>query len=272
MSQAKIRVCKLKKGFADKQVLDGVDLEIMPGESMVVIGMSGSGKSVLMKCILGLLRPDGGQVLVDGEDWCALPEEEQLKRMRKIGMVFQGAALFDSLPVWENVAFSLLQRRMSRRQAKARAAEVLELVGLHGVEDKMPAELSGGMAKRVALARALAMDPEIVFFDEPTSGLDPISAGVITTLIRDLSHKMRMTSVVVTHDVEAGLKIADHVVLLWQGKVIAEGDAKSIRESTDARVRQFIEGRPDGPIPFSRSTTAYLDDLLHKPGTVRLEP
>ena len=146
----------------------------------------------------------------------------------------------------------------------------LEQVGLRGFENLMPSQLSGGMAKRVAFARALAMDPEVVFFDEPTSGLDPISAGVIASLIGDITKRTRMTSIVVTHDVHAGLDIADHVILLWQGKVIAEGTSDIIRNSDDERVQQFIQGRPDGPIPFSRSETSYIEDLLHKPGTVRI--
>jgi phospholipid/cholesterol/gamma-HCH transport system ATP-binding protein len=146
----------------------------------------------------------------------------------------------------------------------------LEQVGLRGFESLMPSELSGGMAKRVAFARALAMDPKVVFYDEPTSGLDPISAGVIATLIADMTKTTKMTSVVVTHDVQVGLSIADHIILLWQGRIIAEGDPETVRNSDDERVRQFLEGRPDGPIPFSRSKTTYIDDLLHKPGTVRL--
>jgi len=148
----------------------------------------------------------------------------------------------------------------------------LEQVGLRGFENMMPSELSGGMAKRVAFARAMSMDPKIVFFDEPTSGLDPISSGVISTLIQNTARKNRMTSIVVTHDVPAGLSIADHVILLWQGCIIAKGAPDTIRNSDDARVQQFLEGRPDGPIPFSRSTTSYIDDLTHRPGTVRLAP
>jgi len=248
MSRAKIRVCRLKKSFAGRPVLDGVDLEIMPGESMVVIGMSGSGKSVLLKCILGLLRPDAGQVLVDGEDWCALPQTEQLKRMHRVGMVFQGAALFDSLPVWENVAFALLQRGETRRKARARASEVLELVGLRGIDDKMPAELSGGMAKRVGLARAICHRPEIIFYDEPTSGLDPIMADVITRLIRRLHEEFKVTSLTIAHQMKLAAEFGDRVAMLYRGRIHRQMAASDLESCQDPIVRQFVEGRAEGPI------------------------
>jgi len=268
-----IRCQRLVKRFAGTAALDGVDLAVREHAITVILGGSGSGKTTLLRLMAGLDRPTDGHVWFEGEDLAAITRSRLYQLREKMGMVFQYSALLNSLNVYDNVAFPLHEHSdLDESVVRTIVTMKLEQVGLRGMEHLMPSELSGGMAKRVALARALAMDPKIVFFDEPTSGLDPISAGVITTLIHDLTQKTRMTSVVVTHDVEAGLKIADHVVLLWQGNVIAEGDAQSIRESRDARVRQFIEGRPDGPIPFSRSTTAYIDDLLHKPGTVRLHP
>jgi phospholipid/cholesterol/gamma-HCH transport system ATP-binding protein len=182
----KLRVCHLSKHFGKKRVLEDVSLEVAKGESMLIIGLSGTGKSVLMNCILGLLKPDGGQVLVDGEDWSTLPEEEQLERMQRIGMVFQNSALFDSLPVWQNVAFALLQRGMPAKEARKNADEVLDLVGLPDTGDLMPAELSGGMTKRAGLARAICHKPEMIFYDEPLSGLDPVMSDAITQLMRRL--------------------------------------------------------------------------------------
>lgn len=267
-----IRCQQLGKRFAGVAALDGIDLSVREQAITVILGGSGSGKTTLLRLLSGLDRPSVGHVWFQGEDLATIPRQRLYELREAMGMVFQYSALLNSLNVYGNVAFPLHEHtELDESVVRTIVTMKLEQVGLRGMEHLMPSELSGGMAKRVALARALAMDPKIVFFDEPTSGLDPISAGVITTLISDLSRKTRMTSVVVTHDVEAGLAIADYVVLLWQGKIIAEGSAQSIRESEDARVRQFIEGRPDGPIPFSRSTTAYLDDLLHKPGTVRLQ-
>lgn len=256
MSRPKIQVCNLHKAFKDKQVLRGVDLEIYPGESMVVIGMSGSGKSVLMKCILGLLKPDSGQVLVDGEDWCALPEEEQLKRMRKIGMVFQAAALFDSLPVWENVAFALLRQGMDRKEARLRASEVLEMVGLTNVEDKMPAELSGGMAKRVGLARAICHRPEIVFYDEPITGLDPIMSDVITRLMRRLHEEFKVTSITIAHQMKLATEFGDRVAMLYRGRIHRQMAASELQSCTDPIVRQFVDGRAEGPIKIHEEDLA----------------
>ena len=199
-------------------------------------------------------------------------KQKRLYELRaKMGMVFQYSALLNSLSVYENVAFPLREHsKLDEDVIRTMVTMKLEQVGLRGFEAMMPSQLSGGMAKRVAFARALAMDPQVVFFDEPTSGLDPISAGVISNMIGDLTQRAKMTSIVVTHDVHAGLDIADHVILLWQGEVIAEGTSDVIRNSQDERVLQFIEGRPDGPIPFSRSETSFIDDLMHKPGTVRL--
>jgi len=246
-------------------------MRVREHKTTVIMGGSGSGKTTLLRLIAGLEPPTSGDIRYKEEDFVHMPRKRLYELRESMGMVFQYSALLNSLNVYNNVAFTLHEHTdLDEDVIRTIVTMKLEQVGLRGMDCLMPSELSGGMAKRVALARAIAMDPAIVFFDEPTSGLDPISAGVIISLIRDLTEKTHSTSVVVTHDVEAGLSIADHVLLLWQGCVIAEGNADDIRNSTDERVRQFIEGRPDGPIPFSRRTTSYIDDLLHKPGTVRL--
>ncbi len=258
--------------YGDTAALDHVNIHVRAQATTVILGGSGSGKTTLLRIMAGLKHPTEGRVWFQGEDLIHIPRKRLYELRQYMGMVFQYSALLNSLNVYDNVAFVLHEHSdLDESIIHTIVTMKLEQVGLRGMEKMMPSELSGGMAKRVALARAIAIDPKVVFFDEPTSGLDPISAAVITTLIRDMTQKMRMTSVVVTHDVDAGLSIADHVVLLWQGQVIAEGTPADIRNSTDERVCQFIEGRPDGPIPFSRSTTSYLDDLTHKPGTVRLE-
>jgi len=268
-----IRCKALSKIYAGNPALNGVDLHVRARETTVIMGGSGSGKTTLLRLIAGLEQPNSGEIYYGDEDFLNMPHRRLYELRQSMGMVFQYSALLNSLNVYDNVAFTLHEHsKLDDEIIHTIVTMKLEQVGLRGMEHLMPSELSGGMAKRVALARAIAMDPGIVFFDEPTSGLDPISAGVITSLIHDLSLKSHHTSVVVTHDVEAGLSIADHVVLLWQGEIIAEGTADDIRHSDDARVRQFIEGKPDGPIPFSRSTITYIDDLLHKPGTVRMEP
>jgi len=244
----KIQVCNVHKCFNDKHVLNGVDLEVMPGESMVIIGLSGTGKSVLMKCILGLLRPDRGQILVDGEDWCALSRREQLERMRRIGMVFQSSALFDSLPVWENVAFALLQQGVDPRRARERASRVLDLVGLSGTEDLMPAELSGGMTKRAGLARAICHNPEMVFYDEPLTGLDPVMAAVITRLMQKLHGEFKSTSLTIAHSMMLAREFGDRIAMLLQGKIHQILSPDELDSCQDPVVRQFVEGRAEGPI------------------------
>jgi len=269
---AMIRCKALTKMFGDAAALDSVDIHVRAHKTTVIMGGSGSGKTTLLRLIAGLEKPTSGDIFYGDEDFIQMPRSRLYELRQTMGMVFQYSALLNSLNVYDNVAFTLHEHSdLDEDIISTIVTMKLEQVGLRGMEKLMPSELSGGMAKRVALARAMAMDPEIIFFDEPTSGLDPISAGVITSLIHDLSVKSHHTSVVVTHDVDAGLRIADYVVLLWQGKVIAEGSADDIRHSEDARVRQFIEGSPDGPIPFSRSSTSYVDDLLHKPGTVRMD-
>ncbi|MDX8383480.1 MAG: ATP-binding cassette domain-containing protein [Ghiorsea sp.] len=267
-----IKTQALTRHFGAMKALDGVDLHIKQGEVTAIMGGSGSGKTTLLRLLAGLEKPTSGSILFADEDLASISRQRLYEIRMRIGMVFQYSALLNSLDVYENVAFPLHEHtELDESVIQTMVTMKLEQVGLRGFECMMPSQLSGGMAKRVAFARALAMDPQVVFFDEPTSGLDPISAGVVSSLIHETTAKTRMTSVVVTHDVQAGLKIADHVILLWQGKVIAEGKPEDIQNSNDPRVEQFVEGRPNGPIPFSRSQTAYIDDLMHKPGCVRLD-
>ena len=249
-SVPKIRVRGLRKAFGDKMVLDGVDLDVMPGTSMVVIGGSGSGKSVLLKCILGLLDADAGTIEIDGQDLLAMPAPARAAARSRIGMLFQNAALFDSLPVWENVAFGLLaQRRVSRAEAKRRAADVLGQVGLAAsVGDLSPSELSGGMQKRVGLARAIAARPDILFFDEPTTGLDPIMGAVIDELIVDCVKRLGSTAVAITHDMPSAQRIGDRAAMLLNGTLIWQGPASALLTSGNPAVDQFTHGRSEGPI------------------------
>ncbi|RMH61925.1 MAG: ATP-binding cassette domain-containing protein [Zetaproteobacteria bacterium] len=246
--QVKIATRGLCKSFAGRPVLDHIDLDIMTGESHVIIGLSGAGKSVLLKCILGLIRPDAGSVFVNGENWCALSAEARLSRMRCIGVVFQGAALFDSLPVWRNVAFVLLQQGMAERQARARAEEVLDWVGLPNIADKMPAELSGGMKKRVGLARAFCHRPEIILYDEPLSGLDPVMSDVIITLMTRLHEEHRVTSLTIAHNMNLVRKFADRVSMLYNGKIHQQLPRDQVDQCQDPVFRQFVEGRAHGPM------------------------
>jgi phospholipid/cholesterol/gamma-HCH transport system ATP-binding protein len=246
----KIRVRQLRKRFGPKVVLDGVDLEVADGESLVVIGGSGTGKSVLLKCILGILTPDSGSIEIDGVDLTTLSRHERDAVMQRFGMLFQGSALFDSLPVWQNVAFRLLQiERLGRPAAREKAIETLGMVGLGAsVADLSPAELSGGMQKRVALARAIAAQPEILFFDEPTTGLDPIMADVINGLIARLVRQLGATAISITHDLASARKIADRVAMIYKGKIIWQGPVGEIDASGNPYVDQFIHGRAEGPI------------------------
>ncbi len=250
MTTPKIRVRGLSKAFGEKRVLDGVDLDVMPRTSMVVIGGSGSGKSVLLKCILGLIEPDAGTVEIDGRDVLTMDRHEREAVNRRIGMLFQAGALFDSLPVWENVAFGLLaQGHMSRPDAQARAGEVLAQVGLApSVGDLSPAELSGGMQKRVGLARAIASQPDILFFDEPTTGLDPIMGAVIDGLIVDCVKRLGSTAVAITHDMASAARIGDRAAMLFQGRIVWEGPAPALLDSGNTVVDQFTHGRREGPI------------------------
>ena len=249
-STAKVELRGVKKRFGDKVVLDGLDLTIQPGESLVVIGGSGTGKSVMIKCVLGILRPEAGEIYVDGKDVTRLRGGSREAIQKKFGMLFQGAALFDSLPVWENVAFGLIQGRgMKRRKARDIAMEKLAKVGLGPeVGQLCPAELSGGMQKRVGLARAMAADPEIIFFDEPTTGLDPIMADVINNLIVDTVKGTGTTTLSITHDLVSARKIADRIAMLYNGKIIWQGPTAEIDNSGNPYVDQFIHGREEGPI------------------------
>lgn len=250
MDVPKIALKGVKKSFGPKVVLDGIDLDIQRGESVVIIGGSGTGKSVLLKSILGILQPDAGAIQIDGEDTTHIGGRERERAMAKFGMLFQGAALFDSLPVWENVAFGLMQgQRVGRKEAKERAVATLGAVGLGpDVANLFPSELSGGMQKRVGLARAICTRPEIIFFDEPTTGLDPIMADVINDLIVKCVKDLGATALSITHDMASARKIADRIAMLYQGKLIWVGPVSEIDNSGNAYVDQFIHGRADGPI------------------------
>ncbi len=250
----KIRVRGLRKSFGSKCVLEGVDLDVMPGTSTVVIGGSGSGKSVLLKCILGLIEPDEGEIAIDGVDVLRLGPPEAATRRARIGMLFQNAALFDSLPVWENVSFGLLAgqrggRKLKRPEARREADRLLGLVGLApSVGDLSPSELSGGMQKRVGLARAVAADPDIMLFDEPTTGLDPIMGAVIDELIVDLVKRLGSTAIAITHDMASAVRIADRAAMLHKGRIAWEGAGAQLMSSGVAVVEQFTHGRSEGPI------------------------
>jgi len=246
----KIALQGVKKRFGPKVVLDGVDLKVGKGESVVIIGGSGSGKSVTIKSVLGIIRPEAGKIYVDGKETTHMGGRAREAVLKKFGMLFQSAALFDSLPVWENVAFGLIQGRgMNRKQAKDIAIAKLAKVGLGSeVANLSPSELSGGMQKRVGLARAIAADPEILFFDEPTTGLDPIMADVINDLITSTVKDLGVTAVSITHDMTSARKISDRIAMLYKGKIIWQGPTKDIDHSGNEYVDQFIHGRAEGPI------------------------
>lgn len=247
-----IELSGVYKAFGSNQVLNGVDLSIARGESMVIIGGSGTGKSVMLKSVLGLVTPDRGTITLAGQD---VARHERDAFLARFGMLFQGAALFDSMPVWENVAFRLLRGRLKRPKHEAReiAVEKLRRVGLGPqVADLFPAELSGGMQKRVGLARAIAANPEIIFFDEPTTGLDPIMSGVINELIREIVTEMGATAMTITHDMTSVRAIADRVAMLHGGIVRWTGSVTEMDDTSDPYVQQFIHGRAEGPIPSVR--------------------
>lgn len=243
MTAKAIELRRLYKAFNGNQVLQGLDLAIEAGEILTILGGSGTGKSVLLKLIIGLMKPDAGQVLVEGDDIVPLQEEELLKVRRKVGMLFQGAALFDSLTAKENVAFPLREHtQMTEAEIQERVAEVLALVGMAGVEEKLPSELSGGMRKRVGLARAVALTPRIVLYDEPTTGLDPRNVDKINELITDLRAKLHVTSVVVTHDIQSALRISDRVALLSEGRIAETGTPADITRAERSVVQEFLAG------------------------------
>lgn len=246
----KIKLQDVGKSFGSKTVLNGVDLSVLQGESMVIIGGSGTGKSVMLKCILGLMKPDTGAVFIDGIDVSTLDSKARQNLMKKFGMLFQGGALFDSMKVWENIAFGLIQgQQMNRDDAHKIAMEKLRQVGLTPqTGDLFPAEISGGMQKRVSLARAIATSPEIIFFDEPTTGLDPIMADVINDLIVDCVKDLGATAVTITHDMTSARKIADKIAMIHEGQIIWTGDVQTLDTSNNDYVEQFIHGCADGPI------------------------
>jgi len=249
-ADSKISLRGVCKRFGSNVVLDNFDLEVKRGESVVVIGGSGTGKSVMLKCILGLLKPESGSIRVDSQEATTMNSRAREAMMRKFGMLFQGAALFDSLPVWANVAFGLIAgHKMKRAMARDIAIEKLAMVGLGPeVGDLSPAELSGGMQKRVGLARAIAAEPEIIFFDEPTTGLDPIMADVINDLIVDCVRELGATTLSITHDMASARKIADRIGMLYHGRIIWIGPVSEIDHSGNPYVEQFINGRAEGPI------------------------
>lgn len=266
-STIKIRVANLYKSFGENQVLQGVDLEVHRGESMVVIGGSGSGKTVLIKCIIGLVQPDKGEIYVDGLEISSLNEKRMNEVRKKFGMLFQWGALFDSMTVWENVGFGLRhQTHLKEEDIRRIASEKLALVGLKNVEDLMPSELSGGMRKRVSLARAIAIEPEILLYDEPTTGIDPIMADAINDLIIEMREKLDVTSIAITHDMRSAYKIGDRVAMLYQGKIIEVGTPEEIKGSSNLIVQQFIEGKSKGPIRTVDPTLLTLPSRSHRHG------
>ncbi len=250
MAEGHIVLEDVRKSFDSKHVLNGLNLSVPKGHSLVVIGGSGTGKSVMLKCILGILRADSGSIKIGGEEVVGLKGKARDEYLARFGMLFQGSALFDSLPVWENVAFGLIQgRNMARAKAKDIAMEKLGQVGLGADVGKLyPAELSGGMQKRVGLARAIAADPEIIFFDEPTTGLDPIMGDIINKLIVDCVERLGATTISITHDMASARKIADDIAMIHKGEIIWQGPAKSIDYSNNPYVDQFVHGRGTGPI------------------------
>ena len=246
----KLKVKELSKSFGKKTVLNKLDLDLHKGESLVVIGGSGTGKSVMLKCILGLMNADSGSVLVDDQEILKMNQSEREKLMHKFGMLFQGAALFDSINVWENIAFGLIQgQNINKRKAREIAFEKLTAVGLSAdVGNLYHSELSGGMQKRVALARAIATEPEIIFFDEPTTGLDPIMADVINELIIKITKESGTTTLSITHDMASARKIADRIAMIYKGQIIWHGSVDNLKNSNNEYVDQFVNGRAEGPI------------------------
>jgi len=244
-----IRINNVHKSFVGNRVLRGVNLEIKEGETITIIGGSGCGKSVLLKHIVGLLRPEVGEIEIDGQEITRLGMEELAEVQKKFGMLFQGAALFDSLTVGENISFGLrMLTDLDEREIRRMVSEKLSLVGMEGIEQLMPAELSGGMKKRVALARAIAMNPKYILYDEPSTGLDPIMADVINNLILDLQKKLNITSIVVTHDMVTAYKVSDRIAMLYQGRIEEIRTPEEIKETKNSVVRQFITGSSEGPI------------------------
>ena len=248
--EPKILLAGLHKRFGPKTVLDGIDLEVAAGESLVILGGSGTGKSVLIKHIIGLLSPDEGRVEVDGIDLASLSERELTEFRRRYGMAFQEGALFDSMTVWENIAFPLRRARPkpTKKTLAERVEACLELVGLEGVGPKLPSQLSGGMRRRVGFARAIALEPEILLFDEPTTGLDPVMTAVVDEIIVSLRQRLGSTAVTITHNLESAFRIADRIAMLHGGKILAVAEPEAFKQLDDPRIRQFLEGRAHGPL------------------------
>ena len=246
---AKIQIRDLRKSFGPKVVLDGLDVDIAQAESLVVIGGSGTGKSVLLKHVIGLLKPDSGTIQVDGTAVETLGNREITEFRRKFGMSFQEGALFDSMSVWQNVAFPLQRlTKMSKGEINDRVEECLAMVRLEGVGEKLPSQLSGGMRRRVGFARAVAHEPEILLFDEPTTGLDPVTTALIDEVIKDLNDRLKTTTLTITHDMESAFRIGDRIAMLYRGKIIASAPPEEFRRLEDPRVQQFIHGRAEGPL------------------------
>lgn len=244
-----IDVINLHKSFGENKVLSGINLTIDTGVTQLIIGRSGCGKSVLLKNIIGIIRPESGQVIIDGQDVTKISGKELSKLRMSFGMLFQGSALFDSLTVAENVGFNLIEHTdLDSRTIAKRIKEALSLVGLYGIEDQMPSELSGGMKKRVGLARAICMHPKIILYDEPTTGIDPIMADAINDLIKNLHDKLEVTSIVVTHDMVSAYKVANKIAMLYDGKIIGEGTPDEIKNTSNLVMRQFVTGAAKGPI------------------------
>ena len=261
-SEPIIKVEGLKKKFGERQILNDVSLEIKKGEIFVIMGGSGCGKSTLLRHLTGAIKPDEGKVFILGQEIETLNEDELDKIKKKIGMSFQSSALFDSMTVGENVSLALKEHtKLDQNVINIMVKMKLELVGLRGFENLMPSQLSGGMKKRVGIARAFAMDPEIVFYDEPTAGLDPIVTAVMDKLILDLSKALSVTSVVVTHDMNSVFRIADRIIMLYEGKVLEDGTKDEIKNSKNPYVQQFVSGSPDGPIKFFQQKDDYLEQL-----------
>ncbi len=254
-----IEITDLHKSFGAHHVLTGVNLKIETGETMVIIGRSGCGKSVLLKNIIGIVRPESGKILIDGVNVFDVGEDEINHFRMQVGMLFQGAALFDSLTVKENVGFSLYEHtHLPLNEIDQRVKEKLRLVGLGGIEDLMPSELSGGMKKRVGLARAICTEPKIVLYDEPTTGLDPIMADAINDLIIRMRERLRITSIVVTHDMTSAYKVGNRIAMLYNGKIVGVGTPDEIRNSKDPLIQQFITGSASGPITLEENRDHYL--------------
>lgn len=244
-----IKICNVSKRFRNNEVLANMNLHVLKGETLVIIGQSGEGKSVLLKNMIGILKPDQGDIFIEGKNIVDLTDKELISIRKKCGMLFQGAALFDSLNVAENVSFGLVEHKvLKKEQTQEKVKELLSLVGLEGIGHLKPPELSGGMKKRVGLARAIAMDPEIIFYDEPTTGIDPIMGDVINNLIIKMKNHYNATSIAVTHDMASAFKIADRIAMLYKGKIVEIGTPDEIKNTQNPIVKQFITGSAEGPI------------------------